>query len=345
ILPRGEILLTDSGEFGQSAISTAADPVMLEIFNNLFASIAEQMGITLQRTSFSTNVKERLDFSCAIFSPRGDLVVNAPHIPVHLGAMGETVKRILLDNPRILPGDVFVTNDPYRGGSHLPDVTVVTPVHHAETNELLFFTASRAHHAEIGGIVPGSMPPFSKNLGEEGVLIRNFKLVDAGRSCEEELEQLLISGPYPTRSVRDNLADVSAQVAANNSGVQRLNELVRHYSLPVVQAYMGHIQEAAARKMRMALAAIPDGVYRRVDHLDDGSPISVEITIKGDAATVDFTGTGPVIKGNLNANRAIVTAAVLYVFRCLINEDIPLNSGVLAPVTIVLPECLLNPPE
>lgn len=345
ILSRGEIVIVDQGTAAKSQASTEADPVMLEIFNNLFASIAEQMGLTLQRTSFSTNVKERLDFSCAIFSPKGELVVNAPHIPVHLGAMGETVKRILLDNPTILPGDVFVTNDPYRGGSHLPDVTVVTPVHHAETKQLLFFTASRAHHAEIGGIVPGSMPPFSKNLGEEGVLIRNFKLVDAGRSREEELKQLLLSGPYPTRSVRDNLADVSAQVAANNSGVLRLNELVQHYSLPVVQAYMGHIQDAAARKMRMALAAIPDGKYRRVDHLDDGSPISVEITITGDSATVDFTGTGPVISGNLNANRAIVTAAVLYVFRCLINEDIPLNSGVLAPVKIILPECLLSPPE
>ena len=363
ILPRGEILLNDTGEFGRSSVSTEADPVMLEIFNNLFASIAEQMGITLQRTSFSTNVKERLDFSCAIFGPSGDLVVNAPHIPVHLGAMGETVKRIIADNPRIAPGDVFVTNDPYRGGSHLPDVTVITPVF-METEakgalELAFFTASRAHHAEIGGIVPGSMPPFSTNLAEEGVLIRNFKLVDAGQSREDELRQLLSSGRYPSRSVRDNLADVAAQVAANNTGVTRLRELVERYSLPVVQAYMGHIQQAAERKMRLALAAIPDGVYERADHLDQGPPIAVRITIAGDSATVDFTGTGPVIRPptnatadelkrggyNLNANRAIVTAATLYVFRCLINEDIPLNSGVLAPVKIVLPECLLSPPE
>src|SRR5262249_26000069 len=190
ILSRGEIVMTATGRAVRSEISTTADPVMLEIFNNLFASIAEQMGITLQRTSFSTNVKERLDFSCAIFSPAGDLVVNAPHIPVHLGAMGETVKRIIGDNPHIQPGDVFVTNDPYRGGSHLPDVTVITPVHHETTKELLFFTASRAHHAEIGGIVPGSMPPFSRNLAEEGVLIRNFKLVDAGRSREADLKQL-----------------------------------------------------------------------------------------------------------------------------------------------------------
>jgi 5-oxoprolinase (ATP-hydrolysing) len=324
---------------------STADPVMLEIFNNLFASIAEQMGITLQRTSFSTNVKERLDFSCAIFSPTGDLVVNAPHIPVHLGAMSETVKRVIADNPDMAPGDVFITNDPYRGGSHLPDVTVITPVHHAESAEILFFTASRAHHAEIGGIVPGSMPPFSKNLGEEGVLIRNFKLVDRGEFRESELQKLLLSGEYPTRSISDNLSDISAQVAANNNGVKQLVELVERYSLSVVQAYMGHIQRAAAEKMRMALAAIPDGTYSRTDSLDNGAPICVTISIQGDSAQVDFTGTGPVLDSNLNANRAIVTAAVLYVFRCLIREDIPLNGGVLEPVEIILPECLLNPPE
>lgn len=357
ILPHGEILLEDLGTVAKQRVSTESDPVQLEIFNNLFASIAEQMGLTLQRTSFSTNVKERLDFSCAVFDSEGGLVVNAPHIPVHLGAMGETVRRIIADNPVIAPGDVFVTNDPYRGGSHLPDVTVITPVHHPETGRRLFFTASRAHHAEIGGIVPGSMPPFSQSLAEEGVLIRNFKLVDQGQSRESVLRELLLSGRYPTRSVRDNLADVSAQAAANHNGVLQLQQLVERYSLSVVEAYMRHIQSAAERKMRLALAAIPDGVYRFADHLDQGSPIVVAITIAGDSATVDLTGTGPVIrppKGtddaarggfNLNANRAIVTAAVLYVFRCLINEDIPLNSGVLAPVTLVLPECLLNPPE
>jgi 5-oxoprolinase (ATP-hydrolysing) len=366
-----------------SRLSTldSPDPVQLEIFNNLFASIAEQMGVTLQMTSISTNVKERLDFSCAIFDPQGGLVCNAPHIPVHLGAMSETVKAILADNPDMRPGDVFVTNDPYRGGSHLPDVTVVTPVFDGvegrgsrvegeerwevgdrksevvndvvsanrstpgdRPSTLVFFSASRAHHAEIGGIVPGSMPPFSKRLSEEGVLIRNFKLVDAGTSREEQLKELLLSGCYPTRNVHDNLADVSAQVAANNTGVKLLNELVDRYSLPVVQAYMGHIQEAAAAKMRMALAKLPDGIYALTDYLDDGSPIAVSITIAGERATVDFNGTGPVLASNLNANRAIVTAAVLYVFRCLINEDIPLNSGVLAPVEIILPECLLDPP-
>ncbi|MEW4528482.1 hydantoinase B/oxoprolinase family protein, partial [Maioricimonas sp. JC845] len=352
---RGEIVLSDMrtseavGESShapsqESAVSTEADPVLLEIFNNLFASIAEQMGVTLRRTSISTNVKERLDFSCAIFDRQGELVVNAPHIPVHLGAMSETVKAIIADNPTIRPGDVFVTNDPYRGGSHLPDVTVITPVIDRETEEVLFFTASRAHHAEIGGIVPGSMPPFSKNLAEEGVLIRNFRLVDAGVSREKELEELFLSGPYPSRNVHDNLADIAAQVAANQTGHRLLEDLIDRYSLAVVQSYMGHIQRAASLKMRMALARLEDREYRRVDHLDDGSPIEVAITISGETATVDFTGTGPVLATNLNANRAIVTAAVLYVFRCLIDEDIPLNGGVLEPVDIVLPECLLNPP-
>ncbi|MBM84332.1 MAG: hydantoinase [Planctomycetaceae bacterium] len=334
------------GEGSQNlSADTSVDPVQLEIFNNLFASIAEQMGITLQQTSVSTNVKERLDFSCAIFDPVGDLVVNAPHIPVHLGAMSETVKRVISDNPEISAGDVFVTNDPYRGGSHLPDITVVTPVHNTESGELLFFTASRAHHAEVGGIVPGSVPPFSKNLAEEGVLIRNFKLVDGGDSREAAFRELLLSGKYPTRSVADNLVDVAAQVAANNNGVGQLRELVARYSLPVVQAYMQHIQDAAAEKMRMALRAIPDGKYTRTEHLDDGSPLVVSIQIQDDRAVVDFTGTGPVIESNLNANSAILRAAVLYVFRCLIDEDIPLNSGVLKPVDIVLPECFLNPPE
>lgn len=362
VLPRGELLLSHgddeqsegssagqarrlTGVVGEGDDLVAADPVQLEIFNNLFAGIAEQMGVTLRNTASSVNVKERLDFSCALFTAAGDLVVNAPHIPVHLGAMGETVRRVIADNPTIRPGDVFVTNDPYRGGSHLPDVTVVTPVHEAAGGRLLFFTASRAHHAEIGGIVPGSMPPFSKNLAEEGVLIRNFKLVDAGRSRLDELRELLLAGPHPTRNVADNLADITAQVAANNQGVRDLTALVGRYTLPVVEAYMRHIQSAAERKMRAALARLPDGCRRFADHLDDGSPIAVALTIHGDSATIDFTGTGPVLAGNLNANRAIVTAAVMYCLRCLIDEDIPLNQGVLTPIDLILPECLLNPPE
>ncbi|MBX3437724.1 MAG: hydantoinase B/oxoprolinase family protein, partial [Planctomycetaceae bacterium] len=351
VLPRGEILITEtlaSEAAGIKAPTTlpedrAADPVRLEIFNNLFASIAEQMGVTLQKTAVSTNVKERLDFSCAVFDAAGGLVVNAPHIPVHLGAMSETVRRVIADNPEMAPGDVFVTNDPFRGGSHLPDVTVVTPVH-AKDGWVLFFTASRAHHAEIGGITPGSMPPFSTSLAEEGVLIRNFKLVDRGQSKLDELQELLTSAPFPTRRVEDNLADIVAQIAANQSGVRLLLELVDAHSLPVVQDYMRHIQDAAAQKVRLALASLPDGTRTLSDSLDDGSPICVTVTIKGDTAIVDFTGTGPVLASNLNANRAIVTAAVLYVFRCLIAEDIPLNGGVLDPIEIVLPECLLNPP-
>ena len=342
---RGDIVISATGEACVPKTSEAADPVMLEIFNNLFASIAEQMGTTLERTAFSTNVKERRDFSCAVFSAYGDLVANAPHIPVHLGAMSETVKCILTDNPDMKPGDVYVTNDPYRGGSHLPDITLITPVHDDRTNELLFFTASRAHHAEIGSIVPGSLPPFSTNLAEEGVLIRNFKLIDGGTTREPELIELLTTARYPTRAVTENLADISAQLAANKKGVGLLEELVASYSLPVVQRYMRHIQDAAAQKMRLALAAIPDGEYHRTDHLDDGSPIVVSIRISDCEATVDFTGTGPVIAGNLNANRGIVTAAVLYTFRCMLREEIPLNSGVLDPIRIVLPSCLLNPPE
>jgi 5-oxoprolinase (ATP-hydrolysing) len=325
--------------------STMADPVMLEVFNNQFAAIAEQMGITLRNTSVSVNVKERLDFSCALFTPSGDLVVNAPHIPVHLGAMGETVKRVIADNAQINPGDVFVTNDPYRGGSHVPDVTVVTPVHDAATGRLLFFAANRAHHAEIGGVSPGSMPPFSENLAEEGVVIRNFKLVDSGRSRMDQLRRLLVSGEYPTRSPNDNMADIAAQVSANQQGVNDLLGLVERYTLPIVEAYMRHIQDAAGRKMRMALERLPDGRHAFVDHLDDGSPIAVAVTIAGDSATIDFTGTGPVLRGNLNATRAVVTAAIMYCLRCLIDEDIPMNQGVLAPVRVILPECLLNPPQ
>jgi 5-oxoprolinase (ATP-hydrolysing) len=380
VLSGGELFIESVGVavvFGERGPTRAssenihADPVQLELFNNQFTAIATQMGITLRNTSMSVNVKERLDFSCAIFTADGDLVVNAPHIPVHLGAMSETVKQVIVDNPQMQPGDVFVTNDPYRGGSHLPDVTVVTPVFEScregppwpsgndkptlrrESRNAtegvpysapLFFTASRAHHAEIGGITPGSMPPFSKNLGEEGVLIRNFKLVDAGQSRFDELRQLLASGAYPSRSPETNLADITAQVAANQQGGVDLQKMVERYSLAAVQAYMRHIQEAAERKMRAALAKLTPGRREFVDHMDDGTPIRVAITIHGDSATINFTGTGPVSADNLNANRSIVTAAVMYVLRLLIGEDIPLNQGVLAPIELILPtECLLSP--
>ena len=354
---RDDIVLTDQANgSGQSlAVDNAADPITLELFNNRFTAIAEQMGVTLQRTSLSTNVKERLDFSCAIFTAEGDLVVNAPHIPVHLGAMSDCVKRLIEAVPELHPGDVLVTNDPYRGGSHLPDVTVVTPVFDTAGSRLLFFTASRAHHAEIGGIVPGSMPPFSRTLAEEGVVIRNFRLVQGQRSSEAALAALLSAGPHPSRAVDENIADINAQVAANQTGVQQLLALVARTGLEVVTAYMDHMQRLAEAKMRAALAVLPEGAHRFTDYLDDGSPIAVTVTVRhptgGGEATVDFTGTGPVIDGNLNANVAIVKSAVLYCFRCLIDAalgehvEIPLNAGVLAPVEIIVPPgCLLNPP-
>jgi 5-oxoprolinase (ATP-hydrolysing) len=358
VLTGGELLLSDTSENPgteqanpQSAVRhpQLPDPVLLEVTSNHFTAIATQMGITLRNTSMSVNVKERLDFSCAIFTAAGDLVVNAPHIPVHLGAMSETVKHILADNGDMQPGDVFVTNDPYRGGSHLPDVTVVTPVfaasdHRPPTSGLLFFTASRAHHAEIGGITPGSMPPFSKTLAEEGVVIRNFKLVERGVSRFDALRELLTSGPYPSRDPGANLADITAQLAANHQGASDLARMVGQFSWPTVEAYMRHIQSAAESKLRAALARQPQGTRRFLDHLDDGTPIRVAITIDGERATIDFTGTGPVSRGNLNANRSIVTAAVIYVLRLLVGEDMPLNQGILAPVQMVLPPCLLNPP-
>ena len=342
------------------ADNTVADPVLLEVFNNQFVSIAEQMGETLRRTSTSTNVRERLDFSCALFDRNGQLVVNAPHVPVHLGAMGETVQAIMSDHPHMQPGDVYVTNDPYRGGSHLPDVTVITPVFAKdsdapeaeatiENHELTahcqpaFFVANRAHHAEIGGIVPGSMPPFSKRLSEEGVLIRSRKLVSGGSSHEHEMRALLSSGKHPSRSIDDNIADLAAQSAANEAGARLLKELVASQSVARVHSYMQHIQRAAEKKMRLCLQQLAEKSYTFEDRMDDGTKICVNIIVKGDTACVDFSGTDGVHTGNLNANRAITTSAVLYCFRCLLNEPVPLNAGVLAPVKIVIPPGLLNP--
>jgi len=344
VRPDGNIVLTDSAAAQtRERVSTQVDPIQLELFNNQFAAIAEQMGVTLRRTALSTNVKERLDFSCAIFTPRGNLVVNAPHIPVHLGGMSDCVKCLIEDVGRFEPGDVYVTNDPFRGGSHLNDVTVVTPVHDERGERILFFVASRAHHAEIGGKRPGSMPPDSTCLAEEGVLIRAFRWIRDGKSRGEELRALLTAPPHPSRSPDENLADIAAQVAANQRGVLDLRAMVSRYGIEVVHAYMGHIQAAAETKMREAIRRLPDGVYSFEDRLDDGSRILLTMTVSGDSAVLDFTGTSPVLRGNLNANRAIVTSAVLYCMRCLIDEDIPLNGGVLAPIKIVLPDCFLNP--
>jgi len=361
VLSGGELLLshmtqpiaaTSSIRNPKSEFRNSPDPVLLEIFNNLLRSVAEQMGITLRNTASSVNVKERLDFSCAIFTADGRLVANAPHVPVHLGAMEETVRATIAANTNLMPGDVIATNDPYAGGSHLPDVTVITPVHDSASGELRFFTANRAHHAEIGGIVPGSMPPFSKCLAEEGVLLRNLKIVAGGESRFEELRSTLTAPPYPTRDVETNLADVGAQVAANRQGAADLGRLIERYSWPVVESYMNFVQDAAEHKVRSALAKLPARTHTFTDYLEtaDGTsvPICVRIAIhepslKSAAATIDFTGTGPVVAGNLNANRAIVSAAVIYVLRLLVDEDIPLNHGVLRPVEIVLPPCLLNP--
>jgi len=350
MLSGGELLarrISDPVQLGrQAAVDTQSgrDPILLEILNNQFASIAEQMGVALQNTSVSVNVKERLDFSCALFTSSGDLIANAPHIPVHLGAMSETVKATIARHPNMKSGDVFVTNDPYHGGSHLPDITVITPMFVSDEDTLpTFFAASRAHHAEIGGIAAGSMPSDSTNLAEEGVLIENLRLIEAGTPRWEILERILTEAPYPSRKVSDNIADISAQIAANHHGISDLARMVAHYSLDTVVAYAEHIQEAASRKTRAALAKIPAGRYEFQDHLDDGSPLRVAIDLKEETATIDFSGTGPVLPGNLNANRAIVTAAVMYCLRCLLNEDIPLNQGVLEPVEILLPECFLNP--
>ncbi|MFM2094435.1 MAG: Acetophenone carboxylase gamma subunit, partial [Planctomycetota bacterium] len=319
------------------------DPVKLEVISRHLTAIAEQMGIALRNTATSVNVKERLDFSCAIFTSRGELVVNAPHIPVHLGAMGETVQNLIADNPVLCPGDVLVTNDPYRGGSHLPDVTVVTPVHDPHTGALRFFTASRAHHAEIGGIAPGSMPPFSKNLAEEGVRISNFKLVDAGTPRWDVLRDLLSGGPWPSRSPEDNLVDLEAQVAANHQGRLAVERLVERYTWAEVDRYMSFLQRVAEQKTRAALRRLPQGTFAFQDFMDDGARIAVAITVEDGAVAIDFSGTSGVLEGNLNANRAIVTAAVMYCLRCLVNEDIPLNQGLLAPVKMILPPSMLAP--
>ncbi len=370
---RGDILLTQRAmhESQRSAALvsrrtpvSSPDPITLELFNNHFAGIAEQMGAMLRRTALSTNVKERLDFSCALYDADGGLVAHAPHIPVHIGAMGECVKCMSEDlrqadgRSRVRPGEVYVTNDPYRGGSHLPDVTVITPVFDEQGRTVLFYTASRAHHAEIGGVAPGSMPPQSHSLAEEGVRIPLMPLVvrwedepqsdsPAGRNLrvrDDELRRVLSAGPYPSRAIQHNLADVHAQVAANQCGVRLLEDMVARFGLPMVRAYMEHIQRAAEAKMRSALQRLPDGEYRFVDYLDDDAPIAVTISIAGDEARIDFAGTAPVHPANLNATPAIVASAVLYCFRCLIDEDIPLNAGVLAPLEVVLPTGLLNPP-
>jgi 5-oxoprolinase (ATP-hydrolysing) len=327
------------------AIGTQADPVMLEIFNNLYMSIAEQMGLRLQNTAYSVNIKERLDFSCALFDAEGQLIANAPHMPVHLGSMGESIKTVIRENAgRMKPGNVYVLNAPYNGGTHLPDVTVITPVFDDQGREILFYVGSRGHHADIGGITPGSMPPDSKTVEEEGVLIDNFLLVEQGRFREQETIALLSSGQYPVRNVQQNLADLQAQIAANEKGVQALREMVSHFGLEVVRAYMRHVQDNAEESVRRVIGVLKDGSFELP--LDNGAKIRVQISIGADrrSAVIDFAGTSAQLPNNFNAPSAVAMAAVLYVFRTLVDDDIPLNAGCLKPLEVRIPAgSMLNP--
>ncbi len=341
----GDLLLTRTTPLPrQLAIGTSVDPVMLEIFNKLFMSIAEQMGFVLQNTASSVNIKERLDFSCALFNARGRLIANAPHIPVHLGSMGEAVRAIVQrEGDAMQPGDVFLGNSPYHGGTHLPDITVVTPVFDSD-GQLLFIVASRGHHADIGGITPGSMPADSSHINQEGLLCSTMKIVAAGQFQEQRIRRWLASGTCPARNPEQNIADLQAQIAANEKGLQELLNMVAHYSLPTVQAYMGHVQDNAAAVVSRALRCFAGG--RFVQRLDDGAEIVVLVSVDPDKGTarIDFTGTSVQLRNNFNAPAAVCRAAVLYVIRTLVDDDIPLNAGCLEPLEIIIPEgSLLDP--
>jgi 5-oxoprolinase (ATP-hydrolysing) len=325
---------------------TDVDPVLLEIFNNLFMSVAEQMGVRLQSTAHSVNIKERLDFSCALFDPAGNLIANAPHMPVHLGSMGESIKMVVRRNEgRMKPGDAYVLNDPYHGGTHLPDITVVTPVFDGAGEHILFFVASRGHHAEIGGLTPGSMPSFSTRVDEEGVLIDNWLLVEGGAMREAETIELLRSGRYPSRNPVGNLADLRAQIAANEKGVQELRAMVDHFGLDVVHAYMAHVRDNAEEAVRRVIPALHAGRYAY--ELDSGAVIRVEIRVDPDSRTaeIDFTGTSASLPNNFNAPSSVAMAAVLYVFRSLVDDEIPLNSGCLQPIRVTIPAGSMLAPE
>ena len=371
------------------AVGTHADPVMLEVFNNLFMSIAEQMGVALQNTAYSVNIKERLDFSCAVFDGKGSLVANAPHMPVHLGSMDRAVETIIRENKgKIRPGDVYAINAPYNGGTHLPDITVCTPVFSSPSplvgegrvggreathgsgqvlarqssriqnlptptpcpspqggGEILFWVAARGHHADVGGISPGSMSPNATTIGQEGVYIDNFKLVDRGRFREKEVYALLIDGQFPARNPLQNVNDLKAQIAANEKGAHELRKMVRHFTLPVVRAYMRHVQDNAAESVRRVIDRLHDSAF--AVEMDQGTVIKVRITVdkKKREATVDFTGTSPQQPNNFNAPEPVTRAAVLYVFRVMVDDDIPMNAGCLRPIRIIIPEKSLLSPE
>jgi 5-oxoprolinase (ATP-hydrolysing) len=328
------------------AVGTKADPVMLEVFNNLFMSIAEQMGLTLQNTAYSVNIKERLDFSCAVFDAEGNLVANAPHMPVHLGSMDKSVESVIRAfRGRIRPGDVYAINAPYNGGTHLPDITVVTPVFDDAGAEILFFVASRGHHADVGGVAPGSMSPRATHIEEEGVYIDNFLMVDQGRFREAELNALLTGARYPVRNAVQNVNDLKAQIAANEKGVAELRRMVAHFGLDVVQAYMGHVQDNAAESVRRVLDALADCSFDY--EMDQGCFIRVRITVDKDKreATVDFTGTSEQRADNFNAPEPVTRAAVLYVFRVMVEGNIPMNAGCLRPIRIVIPKGSMLSPQ
>jgi 5-oxoprolinase (ATP-hydrolysing) len=329
----------------QHAVGTTVDPVLLEVFNNLFMNIAEQMGLQLQNTAYSVNIKERLDFSCALFDTAGNLIANAPHMPVHLGSMGESIKTVIRENAgKMQPGDVFVLNDPYHGGTHLPDITVITPVYIADEATPTFYVGSRGHHADVGGTTPGSMPPFSTHIEEEGVQINNVKLVERGVLREAEMIALLESGEYPSRNPQQNMADLRAQIAANEKGQQELRRMVGEFGLDVVQAYMRHVQDNAEESVRRVITRLKDGQFTLP--LDNGAQISVAVKVDAASrsATIDFTGTSPQQTNNFNAPTAVCMAAVLYVFRTLVDDDIPLNAGCLKPLKVIIPPgSMLNP--
>jgi 5-oxoprolinase (ATP-hydrolysing) len=331
-----------------SANNNKADPILLEVFNSLFMSIAEQMGFALQNTAYSVNIKERLDFSCAIFDAQGNLIANAPHMPVHLGSMGESIKTVMRDNAGSMKrGDVFVLNNPYAGGTHLPDVTVITPVFleaNTKSNIPTFYVGSRGHHADIGGLTPGSMPPNSQHIDDEGVLLTNVKLVEQGVLQEAHMLHLLTSAPYPARNSAQNIADLKAQIAANQKGLDELTAMVKQFGLPTVLAYMQFVQDNAEQAVREAIVKLKDGAFTLP--LDNGAQVCVKVTVNHSqrSAVVDFTGTSSQLNNNFNAPRAVTMAAVLYVFRTLVDADIPLNAGCLKPIQVIVPEgCMLNP--
>jgi 5-oxoprolinase (ATP-hydrolysing) len=341
----GHIVLSHSNQINnRKTKSTRCDPVTLEIYNNLFMSIAEQMGLVLQNTSQSVNIKERLDFSCAIFDMQGNLIANAPHVPVHLGSMDSSVKVIINSEQKINPGDVFVQNNPYNGGSHLPDITVITPVFDCTNSQVIFYVASRAHHEDIGGLAPGSMSSLATTIYEEGVVLDSIKLVDRGVFLTDVIRHKLSSGKYPARNVEQNIADLMAQIAANNTGINELMKLVDSNGLQSVHAYMGYIQDSAEEAVRKAITKLKNGSFSY--HLDSGAKINVAITVDKNTRTavIDFTGTSNQLPSNFNAPKAITNAAVLYVFRCLVNDDIPLNAGCMKPINIIIPNgSMLNP--